>query len=60
MHSHGTSSMHTHEVSSMYRHEASPMYGAAWTKTRWAIQEEYIDEETEALNKKGRDDLNEL
>ena len=26
----------------------------------WAIHEEYMDEETEAFNKKGRDDLSEL
>ena len=34
--------------------EASPIY------THWAIPEEYMDEETEALNKKGGDNLNDL
>ena len=34
--------------------EASPIYNY------WSEQKEYMDEETEALNKKGTDDLNDL
>ena len=45
-----TSSIYSHGTSS--NPWASPKY--------WVKQEEYMKEESEALNKKGRDDLNEL
>ena len=46
----GTSSIYNHGTSS--NHCASPKY--------WAKQEDYMDEQNEALNKNGRDDLNDL
>ena len=55
----GTKSMHNHGTESMpcngEEHD-----GTSLIYNYWAKQEEYIDEETEALNEKGRGDLSEL
>ena len=61
-----TSTVYNQESSPPSNHEyeqdrASSLYSNTRSETRQLlIQEEYIDEEIEALNKNGRDDLNDL